>query len=96
MTLWIIIPEVVLLGGVRRPGRRRRLKDPQDGDGVPECLRDRRWPRCRSSRSSRSRPRTAVRPAAHQPVPFALGPQPAERSRPDIYYIILDGYARPT
>ena len=31
---------------------------------------------------------------ARQPVPFVVGLQPAERSRPDIYYIILDGYAR--
>jgi hypothetical protein len=36
----------------------------------------------------------AVPQPRHQAVPFALGSQPAGRSRPDIYYIILDGYAR--
>ena len=27
-------------------------------------------------------------------MPFALSPNRPEQSRPDIYYIILDGYAR--
>ncbi len=48
----------------------------------------------RSSRSSRSRRRSPHRPGVAQPVPMALPPQPAGRGRPDIYYIILDGYAR--
>jgi hypothetical protein len=33
--------------------------------------------------------------APRQPVAFALPSQPAGRPLPDIYYIILDGYARP-
>ncbi len=32
---------------------------------------------------------------AHNAVPFALSSQSQARSLPDIYYIILDGYARP-
>ncbi len=36
----------------------------------------------------------AVPKPTRQPVPFALGSQPLERKPPDIYYIILDGYAR--
>ncbi|MGO9468898.1 MAG: hypothetical protein ACLQVF_32625 [Isosphaeraceae bacterium] len=32
---------------------------------------------------------------ARQAVPFPLPAQPKDRPRPDIYYIILDGYARP-
>ncbi len=35
----------------------------------------------------------AARPA-RQPEPMALAPQPATARLPDIYYIILDGYAR--
>ena len=30
----------------------------------------------------------------HEPAPFALAARPAPARRPDIYYIILDGYAR--
>ncbi|MGP0068545.1 MAG: hypothetical protein ACLQGP_33715 [Isosphaeraceae bacterium] len=36
----------------------------------------------------------AAPPQPRQPVPFVLGSQPAGQGRPDIYYIILDGYAR--
>ncbi len=36
----------------------------------------------------------AVPRPSREPVPFALGSRPLERKPPDIYYIILDGYAR--
>ncbi len=90
--LWIIISEVVLLGVFAVLVAARR-KDPRKATGFLNVFAIVLAAMPVFQILSVKTPTAVARPKYH-PVPLALGPQPAERGRPDIYYIILDGYAR--
>jgi hypothetical protein len=88
--LWIVIPELVLLCGFAV--RVRRFGDLRNATKFLNILAliAVTMP---ASRILTVKAPVAGRPA-RQPVAMELPPQPAAARRPDIYYIILDGYAR--
>jgi hypothetical protein len=90
--LWIIIPEVILLVAFAVLVA-ARLKDSRKATGFLNVFAIVLAAMPVFQVLSVKAPGAVPRPK-HRPVPFALGPPPADRSRPDIYYIILDGYAR--
>jgi hypothetical protein len=88
--LWIVVPELALLCGFALVVR--RLTDVRSATRFLNVLAVIAVAMPAIQILSVKAP-VATRPA-RQPEPMALPPQPVTARRPDIYYIILDGYAR--
>ncbi len=91
-TVWIVIPEAIFLGAFAALVA-KWVKEPRKATGFLNVFAIVLVAMPVFQILTVKAPAAVPRPP-RQPVPLALGAQQEGRERPDIYYIILDGYAR--